>query len=225
MKEHDIFLNEVITLPKVGEGNEAEIFQFSKDKVLKIYHTPKAFLERKILLLSEMQPLIKNTHLPLGRVYFKDEFIGCVHIYHRNSVNFESLINSPDHSYRIDKFKQLNDNINELILNNIYYDDLDSENVLITPNNKVELIDTDSAFISTNQSKNNKRKKEIYNQLKSMIIECLFDEEYFFNDKEVLSRYKVKNEYIDQITSSNLSYEFFDELFNYLEKDKVLTLK
>ncbi|MGE5455546.1 MAG: hypothetical protein ACM3O4_00345 [Ignavibacteriales bacterium] len=225
MKEHDIFLNEVITLPKVGESNEAEIFQFSKDKVLKIYHTPKAFLERKILLLSEMQPLIKNTHLPLGRVYFKDEFIGCVHIYHRNSVNFESLINSPDHSYRIDKFKQLNDNINELILNNIYYDDLDSENVLITPNNKVELIDTDSAFISTNQSKNNKRKKEIYNQLKSMIIECLFDEEYFFNDKEVLSRYKVKNEYIDQITSSNLSYEFFDELFNYLEKDKVLTLK
>lgn len=226
MEKINIFLDQISNFPEIGEGNESKIYQFDDDRILKLYHTtPKPFLEKKIIQLIEMQQLIKNTHLPLGTVYSKSKFIGCIHKYHKNAVNFESLVNSSNHSYRIDKFKQLNNIINELITNNIYYDDLDSENVLITPNNKVELIDTDSVFISTNQSKNNKHKFYIYNQLKSMIIECLFNEEYFFNDKEVLSHYHVKGEYIDEIVKSNISYEFFNEFFDYLEKDKVLTLK
>jgi len=225
MEKINVFLDQISNFPKIGEGNEAKVYQFDNDRILKLYHAPKPFLEKKIVLLTEIQPLIKNTHLPLGTVYSKGKFIGCIHRYHKNSVNFESLVNSSNHSYRIEKFKQLNNIINELITNNIYYDDLDSENVLITPNNKVELIDTDSVQISTNNIENNKVKICIYNQLKSMIIECLFNEEYFFNDKEVLSHYHVKSEYIDEIVKSNISYEFFNEFLDYLEKDKVLTLK
>ena len=217
--------DEIAHLPLVGEGNEATVYKLNDDKVLKLYHTPKHYLENKIIELVKRQALIKNTRLPVGTVYIGDLFIGCIHVYHQNAVNFENLKDSLDHPYRIDKFRKLNNNIDELIQNNIYYDDLDSENVLITPNNRVELIDTDSVSISSSTTKNNKRKVLIYNKLKSMIIECLFNEEYFFNEVEVLSHYRVKDKYIDQIVSQNVSSQFYNDFFDYLEKDKVLILK
>lgn len=217
--------DEITHLPLVGEGNEATVYKLNDNKVIKLYHTAKPLLENKIIKLIGMQALIKNTHLPIGTVYIEGSFIACIHVYHKNSVNFESLKDSLDHPYRIDKFRKLNNNIEELIQNNIYYDDLDHENVLITPNNKVELIDTDSVSISSSTSKNNKRKLLIYNQLKSMIIECLFNEEYYFNEVEVLKNYRIKDQYIDQIVSENVSSQFYNDFFDYLEKDKVLELK
>ncbi|MDD2435559.1 MAG: hypothetical protein PHO63_04820 [Bacilli bacterium] len=221
MNFFNVTKKDLSNLKRVGAGEEAIIYQFDEDKVLKLYRQPEKKKAGKIILLSNMQKYIEKTRLPLGPVYHKLDFIGCIHHYHQNTHNFDSLIENDNPEYCLDKFRQLNDNLDELITNDIYFDDLDSHNVLITPEHKVELIDTDSAYISDD----NHKKIYIYRQLKSMILEILFNEEYYFNDEEIMSKQKIRQEYIDYFVNNQLSYDLFHEFFNYLEKDKVLVKK
>ncbi len=221
MHIYNISKKEIRNLKRVGSGEEAIVYEFNNNQLLKLYHSYKKISAGKIIMLSSMQHKIKNTKLPLGPVYDQYDIIGCMHYYHKNAINFDDLIDIEDQTYKIDKFRQLNNNIDELLTNNIYFYDLDNQNVLITPNHKVELIDTDSANISNDKG----NKLSIYRQLKSMILETLFNQEYYLNDEEILSGYDVNYKYIDDFTANNLSPELFNEFFDYLEKDKVLIKK
>lgn len=201
------------------EGNEGKLF-IRNNQVHKIYKKIWQYDSRKIILLNERQKYIKNTTMPLGIISLDDIFIGVILKLFQNHIPLSKL----NSSLIIDILRQIKVNLQELTSNYIYPTDLDDENILISKTGKVEFIDIDGLDTIVSSSFNKKHLKTVLILYRNIILSLLYPGydaiDYYSQGNQYLSELGIRNSFIYELSSPDLSYESLQDFIDYTVKDK-----
>lgn len=187
-------------------GSEGNLYKMGK-RIYKLYHNPYAYSAKRLGEIISFQSVIKRTKLPIGPIYFENQFIGS-NLYHfEEATSFESLY-SASLAERIQKLRELSLNLQELTMNGLVLEDLFYGNLILSKNRTVEIIDTDGHNMRLLQSDD--QIGFLLKCFKGIILECCEPE------IEVLKSYTKT---LTTLDSTNLSYETIEQLLNYIASD------
>lgn len=205
------------------EGSEGKLYIKDNNELYKFYRYPWKHSEQQIISLNERQTDIKYTTMPLGSLYLSDIFAGAILKYFKDyKVLEECNINTIELLVNI--LKIIKRNIQELTDNYIYLTDLNMENVLLSKDLKVELIDLDGndTIVTDKESiENLNRVLKLYQHVVLKLLYPSYDPiDYSMNPEKHLEEVGLNKEFIGILSSHNVTYEILDEVINYTYKDK-----
>ncbi len=185
-------------------GSEGNLYKV-KSGIYKLYHNPYIYSDTRLEQIISFQPKMKRTKLPLGAIYFNSQFIGAILYPFEQAASFESLYHS-ELKNRIQKLRDLNQNLQELTTNGLVLEDLFYENLILDENGNVQIIDTDGDNIRLFQNKN--QLNLLLKQFRTLILECSMPGSNEFDYE------KLKH---PAMNAKSLTYDMIEQLLTYLE--------
>lgn len=193
------------------DGSEGNLYKMGK-YIYKLYHNPYAYNATRLGQIISFQPRIKRTKLPIGPIYFENQFIGSILYQFEEASSFETIYNADLHE-RIQKLRELSLSLQELTSNGLVLEDLFYGNLILTKDRTVEIIDTDGNNIRLLQ--NDEQIGLLLNCFRGLILECCEPE------IEILKKFKRR---IPYLKSADLSYGTIEQLLNYINSDQSIQL-
>lgn len=159
---------EILSKKPDFHGSEGNLYKIG-NRLYKLYHNPYAYSDTRLKQIISFQPKIRQTQLPLGAIYFNFQFIGAILHPFENASSFETIF-TQTLSFKIQKLKELSRNLQELVNQHLVLDDLFQENIIITPEGKIQIIDIDGDNL--HQLENLEQLQILLRQFRTLILEC-----------------------------------------------------
>ena len=214
---------------KITKGRSSNIYLTKDNQILKMF-TSNSFTfikdreeTLKVIKNSDIEEIVK----PKNLVYYDGVFIGYIMDYIPDGESVSNLSKSLSFEEKIKTIKTIEDVMKKLHQKNIYVNDLNPDNIFITKDGKVKLIDCDSFIVKEQVISGDidEKFKDPYNKIVSkntdiyaFSITCL----------EILTDVKIKNDatfqevekiYIKNKNKLPVSFKnYFSYIFNGKER-------
>ena len=191
------------------DGSEGNLYKVGS-RLYKLDHNPYSYSDIRLEEIISFQPKIKHTQLPLGAIYFNTQFIGAV-LHPFDASSFETIFTRPL-PFKIQKLKELSRNLQELTKQNLILDDLFQDNIVITKEEEVQLIDIDGN--NCHHLKSPEQLQILLKQFRTLILECCIPGFTFLDINKI--KHKV-------ITAPQLSYDLLAKLLKDFERNPIIS--
>lgn len=196
-------------------GREGNLYKVN-DCLYKLYHNPYLYSAKRLETIISYQKELQYTTLPIGSIHFLDQFMGSILKEISNSYTLGILRNTSP-SFKIKKLKELSRNLQELTNVGLILNDLDCDNVLLSKEQTIEIIDVDGDNVMLFQTPD--QLETLLAQFRTLILECCF----FPYHEIALERAGLNQSRRETYLENTPSYLLLDEFLDILNRDSIIS--
>lgn len=218
MKHIELSIQEystLITQKPNFNGREGNLYRVN-NCLYKLYHNPYRYPIQRLETIISYQNELQYTTLPIGSIHFLDQFMGPLLKDFPNSYTL-AILRKSSPSFKIKKLKELSRNLQEITNLGLILNDLDYENVLLSKEQTIEIIDMDGDNVMLFQTSD--QLETLLAQFRTLILECCF----FPYHKNQLEKAGLNLSKQETYLENSPSYLLLNEFLDILNTDQIIS--